>query len=130
MKTKITLLIAFLSIGITTMFAQNEQDLETLSIFSELAKSKNYNAAYTPWMELRNRNPKFNKAIFVYGERILKYKIDNTEGDEKVGFINDMLKLWEERKAIFPNVTPTGAYSAKACQLFLQTIYRSCVSFF
>ena len=117
MKTKITLLIAFLSISITTMFAQNEQDLETLSIFSELAKSKNYNAAYSPWMELRNRNPKFNKAIFVYGERILKYKIDNTEGDEKVGFINDMLKLWEERKAIFPNVTPTGAYSAKACQL-------------
>ena len=101
MKTKITLLIAFLSISITTMFAQNEQDLETLSIFSELVKSKNYNAAYTPWMELRNRNPKFNKAIFVYGERILKYKIDNTEGDEKVGFINDMLKLWEERKAIF-----------------------------
>lgn len=117
MKTKITLLIAFLSIGITTMFAQNEQDLETLSIFSELAKSKNYNAAYTPWMELRNRNPKFNKAIFVYGERILKYKIDNSEGEEKISFINDMLKLWEERKAIFPNVTPTGAYSAKACQL-------------
>ena len=117
MKTKITLLIAFLSISITTIFAQNEQDLETLSIFSELVKSKNYNAAYTPWMELRNRNPKFNKAIFVYGERILKYKIDNTEGDEKVGFINDMLKLWEERKVNFPNVTPSGTYMAKACQL-------------
>ena len=68
-------------------------------------------------MELRNRNPKFNKAIFIYGERILDYKIDNSEGDEKISFINDLLKLWQERKAIFPNVTPSGAYMAKACQL-------------
>ena len=117
MKTKITILIAFLFLTSTQAIAQNEQDLETLSIFSELVKSKNYSAAYSPWMELRNRNPKFNKAIFIYGERILNYKIDNSEGDEKISFINDMLKLWEERKAIFPNATPTGAYKAKACQL-------------
>ena len=117
MKTKITILIAFLFLSTTTISAQNEQDLETLSIFSELAKSKNYTAAYTPWMELRNRNPKFNKAIFVYGERILKYKINNSEGEEKISFINDMLKLWEERKAVFPNVTPSGAFLAKARQL-------------
>ncbi|MDA9057334.1 hypothetical protein N9K49_05770 [Flavobacteriaceae bacterium] len=117
MKTKITLLIAFLFLSITTIFSQNEKDLETLSIFSELAKSKNYTAAYTPWMEIRNRNPKFNKAIFVYGERILDYKIDNSEGEEKISFIKDMLKLWKERKAVFPNVTPSGTYMAKACQL-------------
>jgi tetratricopeptide (TPR) repeat protein len=117
MKTKITFLIAFFFLSTSTIFAQNEQDLETLSIFSELAKSKNYTAAYTPWMELRNRNPKFNKAIFVYGERILNYKIDNSEGEEKISFINDLLKLWEERKAVFPNVTPSGAFLAKACQL-------------
>ena len=117
MKTKITLLIAFLFLSSNSILAQNEQDLETLSIFSELVKSKNYSAAYAPWMELRNRNPKFNKAIFVYGERILNYKIDNSEGDEKINFINDMLKLWEERKVIFPNATPTGTYLAKTCQL-------------
>ena len=117
MKTKITLLISILFLSINVVSAQNEQDLETLSIFSELAKSKNYTAAYAPWMELRNRNPKFNKAIFIYGERILDFKIDNSEGEEKVNFINDLLKLWEERKAVFPNVTPTGAYLAKACQL-------------
>jgi tetratricopeptide (TPR) repeat protein len=117
MKTKITLLIAFLFLLTNPILAQNEQDLETLSIFSELVKSKNYPAAYAPWMELRNRNPKFNKAIFIYGERILNYKIDNSEGDEKINFINDMLKLWEERKVIFPNATPTGTYLAKACQL-------------
>jgi len=117
MKTKITLLISILFLSINVVSAQNEQDLETLSIFSELAKSKNYTAAYAPWMELRNRNPKFNKAIFIYGERILDFKIDNSEGEEKVNFIKDLLKLWEERKAVFPNVTPTRTYLAKACQL-------------
>ncbi len=119
MKTKITLLIAilFLSTNAVSAQNQNEQDLQTLSIFSELVKSKNYTAAYTPWMELRNRNPKFNKAIFVYGERILNYKIDNAEGEEKINFINDLLKLWTERAEVFPNATPKGTYLAKACQL-------------
>jgi tetratricopeptide (TPR) repeat protein len=117
MKSKLTLLIAFLFLTSTPTIAQNEQDLQTLSIFSELVKSKNYSAAYTPWMELRTRNPKFNKAIFVYGESILDHKIDNSQGDEKINFINDMLKLWQERKAVFPNITPSGTYMAKACQL-------------
>jgi tetratricopeptide (TPR) repeat protein len=117
MKTKITYLITLLFFSITVLSAQNEKDLETLSIFSELVKAKNYTAAYTPWMEIRSRNPKFNKAIFIYGERILDYKIDNSEGEEKISFIKDLLKLWEERKAVFPNVTPTGTYLAKACQL-------------
>ena len=67
MKTKITLLIAMLFLGFNATFAQTpqEEDLNTLSIFSEYAKAKNYDAAFGPWMELRQRNPKFNRAIFI-----------------------------------------------------------------
>ena len=57
MKTKISLIISLLFLSIHTLTAQSEQDMETLSIFSEYVKSKNYNAAYAPWMELRARNP-------------------------------------------------------------------------
>ena len=58
-------------------FSQNnEEDMNTLSIFVEYAKAKNYDAAYTPWMELRERNPKFNRAIYKYGEDILEDKIN------------------------------------------------------
>ena len=117
MKTKISLIISLLFLSIHTLTAQSEQDMETLSIFSEYVKSKNYNEAYAPWMELRARNPKFNKAIYVYGERILNHKISNSEGEEKTAFILDLLKLWEERSIVFPNVTPKGAYLAKASQL-------------
>jgi hypothetical protein len=75
----------------------NEDDINSLSIFSEYVKAKNYDAAYEPWMELRERNPKFNSAIFVYGERILKYKIENSLDEEKVNYINDLAKLWNEK---------------------------------
>lgn len=117
MKSKLTIFIAFLTLSFSNTFAQNQEDLQSLSIFSEYVKSKNYDSAYTPWMELRKRNPRFNKAIFVYGERILNHKIKNSTGKEQNGYINDMLKLWSERAEIFPSVTPKGTYLAKASQL-------------
>lgn len=117
MKSKLTIFIAFLTLIYSNISAQNQEDLQSLSIFSEYVKSKNFDSAYTPWMELRKRNPRFNKAIFVYGERILNHKIKNSTGDEQIGYINDMLKLWSERAEIFPSVTPKGTYLAKASQL-------------
>ena len=108
-----------LFIGLNTVIAQDshEEDLATLSIFVEYAKAKNYNAAFGPWMELRERNPKFNRAIYTYGEKILKDKIEKSSGTEKVAFINDLVKLWDERQMYFASKTPKGQYMAKACQL-------------
>ncbi|WP_347924330.1 hypothetical protein [Pontimicrobium sp. SW4] len=118
MKTKITLLIAMLFLGFSAINAQGqEEDMNTLSIFSEYAKAKNYDAAYGPWMELRKRNPKFNRAIFTYGERILDHKIEKSSGAEKVGFIKDLVKMWDERREHFASKTPEGEFLAKACQL-------------
>lgn len=119
MKTKITLLIAMLFLGFNVVLAQEgqEEDMNTLSIFSEYAKAKNYDAAFEPWMELRKRNPKFNRAIYTYGERILKDKIKKTSGGEKVNFINDLVKLYVERGMYFENKTPKGEFMAKSCQL-------------
>jgi tetratricopeptide (TPR) repeat protein len=119
MKTKITLLIALFALSFSVVSAQssNEEDMNTLSIFSEYAKAKNYDAAYGPWMELRNRNPKFNRAIYTYGEKILQHKIKNSGGGEKVSFIKDLVKLWDERQVHFASKTPKGTYMAKGCQL-------------
>ena len=118
MKTKITLLLAMLFLSFNYVAAQpNEEDLNTLSIFSEYAKAKNYDAAYGPWMELRQRNPKFNRAIYTYGERILKDKIKKSSATEKVGFINDLLKLWDERLQYFPTKTKKGDFLSKKAQL-------------
>ncbi|NQX86456.1 MAG: tetratricopeptide repeat protein [Flavobacteriaceae bacterium] len=118
MKTKITFLIAVLLLSFNSSQAQsNEEDMNTLSIMTEYAKAKNYEAAYAPFMELRQRNPKFHRGIFTYGEKILKFKIKNASGAEKVGYVNDLLKMWEERAVHFASKTPKGEFMAKACQL-------------
>ena len=79
------LIICFVSLN--TFSQATEQDINALSIFSEYVKAKNYDAAFESWMELRLRSPKFNSAIYVYGERILKHKIKNSSSDEKILFI-------------------------------------------
>jgi len=118
MKTKITLLIAVLFLGLNVSFGQNEEECRNkLSIMVEYARSKNYEAAYKPFMELRKECPKYNKAIYVFGEKILNDKIDNATGVEKVAFINDLLKMWDERALNVPKETPKGEYDAKKCQL-------------
>ena len=108
MKAKITL-ITLLFLGLNLSFAQqNEEDMATLSIMTEYAKAKNYEAAYKPFMELRQRNPKFNRAIYVYGERILNDKIKKSTGAEKIAFVNDLITLWDERGTYFASKTPKG----------------------
>ncbi|MCF7561587.1 hypothetical protein L3X39_13145 [Sabulilitoribacter multivorans] len=118
MKKKITLLLAILFIGLNFGFAQQDEECMTkLSIFHEYVKAKNFDAAYEPWMDVRNKCPKFNNAIYVDGEKILEHKIDNSTGAEKVAFINDLVKLWDERGVHFASKTPKGEYAAQACQL-------------
>lgn len=121
MKQNITLLFAFLFLGFNIGFSQqNEEDMVTLSLMADYAKTKNYEAAYKPFMELRQRNPKFHRGIYAYGESILQDKIEKSSGAEKVAFINDLVKLWNERAEHFPNDTPKGQYAAKGCQLMYE----------
>ncbi len=114
---RLLIVLSFLFISLNVSSQTNEDDINSLSIFSEYVKAKNYDAAYEPWMELRKRNPKFNSAIFVYGERILKHMIKNSSADQKVEYINDLVKLWDEKRINFPNKTPLGDILAKSAQL-------------
>jgi hypothetical protein len=63
---------------------------------TEYVKSKKYDDAYEPWMLVRNKCPKFNRAIYVHGEKILEHKIENSTGAEKVAFIEDLMLLWDQ----------------------------------
>ena len=114
---RLVIVLSFLLVSLNVNSQINEDDINSLSIFSEYVKAKNYDAAYEPWMELRERNPKFNSAIFVYGERILKYKIENSSDEEKINYINDLTKLWNEKRINFPSKTPLGDVLAKSAQL-------------
>ena len=57
------------------IISQTSEDcVQTLSIFAEFAKVKNYDSAFEPWMKVRKNCSKINPAIYSYGERILKNK--------------------------------------------------------
>ena len=114
---KIIGFVLLLTISYNSFSQANEEDINALSIFTEYVKAKNYDAAFQPWMELRERSPQFNSAIYVYGERILKYKIQNSTGDEKIRFLNDLVLLWQQKRENFPNKTPLGDIIAKSAQL-------------
>ena len=118
MKTKFTLLLTLLFLGFNFGFAQQDEECMTnLSIFSEYVKSKNYDAAYEPWMKVRNKCPKFNDAIYKYGEKILKDKIKKSASGEKTGYVNDLIKLWDEYQVNFPNKVKKGDLMSKVGQL-------------
>ena len=85
------------------IFSQSKEDcFSNLSIFAEYAKVKNYNAAYEPWLKLKADCPDLNAAIYVYGERILKDFIKNSELNERTKFENDLLDLYDEWLQYFP----------------------------
>ncbi|WP_299777984.1 hypothetical protein [uncultured Formosa sp.] len=121
MKMKVTLIVAVLCLGLTSGFAQTQEECTTkLSIFHEYVKAKNYDAAYTPWMEVRKACPKFNKAIIIDGDKILDYKIENSTGAEKKAYIEDLMKLWEEELTNFPSRSSQGELLAKKGQLMYE----------
>ncbi|WP_111307985.1 hypothetical protein [Confluentibacter sediminis] len=119
MKQNITLFLSFLFLGLNIGFAQSdpEKDVVQLSLVDQFVKAGDFNSAYTPFMELRKRNPKYSLAIYSNGEKILGDKIEKSTGADKKAFIEDLVKLWDERAEHFADKTPKGVFGTRACQL-------------
>ncbi|MFD0964343.1 tetratricopeptide repeat protein [Pseudofulvibacter geojedonensis] len=117
MKTKINLFLALFCLAFAVSAQQNEECMEKLSIFTEAAKVKNYDAAMEPWMFVRKTCPKLNNAIYVYGEKILKNKIKKSTGADKTAAIKDLMSLYKESMANMPKKFPVGKTKAKMGQL-------------
>ena len=105
MKKKLYFTAIMLIGYVATGFAQgqNAECMTNLSIFSEHAKVKNYEAAYEPWKMVYETCPGLNRATFLYGERILKDKIKKSSGAEQEGYVKDILALHDASIVHFPN---------------------------
>jgi tetratricopeptide (TPR) repeat protein len=115
LKSIIFSMVLLLSFGIN---AQTELECKTkLSIFHEAVKAKKYDAAYEPWLYVKDNCPDLNLAIYSDGEKILKHKIENSKNEVELSFVNALLDLWILRGEHFKSDTPQGEYEAKACQL-------------
>ncbi len=101
------MMIGLLAImGTANAQGQNPECMTNLSIYAEHAKVKNYDAAYTPWKMVYETCPSINRANFSLGEKILSYKIKNSSGTEKDGYISDLLALYDNSLKVFPNKFP------------------------
>ncbi|MGB7393618.1 MAG: hypothetical protein WA913_04415, partial [Pricia sp.] len=121
MKTKIyvTAMLFIGSMGFMNAQAQNQECMTNLSIYVEHAKVKNYEAAYTPWKMVYETCPDINKANFIYGERILKDKIEKASGAEKDQYIKDLVALYEKSAEVFPEkYTPAVVGVDKAMLMY------------
>jgi tetratricopeptide (TPR) repeat protein len=110
------LLTLFVSFNIGSA-QQDEECMNNLSIFDSYYKSKKYDDAYGPWKIVREKCPRFNRAIYAYGEKILKHKIKNSAGADKVAYIKDLLLLWDQAREYFASKYPLGEVLADKAQL-------------
>jgi len=102
MKTRITILFLALFMSVNLGFAQQDEEcMNNLSIFDSYVKSKKYDDAYGPWKIVREKCPKFNRAIYVHGEKILKHKVENSSGAEQVAHIKDLMLLYDQSREHF-----------------------------
>ena len=101
MKKLRLLFLALLTVNFSYSQSQ-EECLNNLSIFAESAKVKNYDAAYDTWKLVLELCPKINLAIYTYGERILKHKIKNSSGEEKLNFKKSLVSLYDKWLLNFP----------------------------
>jgi len=107
MKTKIyfTAIMFLGMMGVSNAQAQNPECMTNLSIFSEHAKVKNYEAAYEPWKMVYETCPKLNYATFFYGERILNHKIEKAAAGEKDAFVKMLLEVYDNRLQYYASKT-------------------------
>ena len=100
MKNLTFLILLLFSFG--ALSAQSAADCPAnLSIFAEFAKVKNYDSAYTPWLEVKTHCPELNEANYIYGERILGHKIKNEEDNAE--YISILNSLYDDWLTYFPN---------------------------
>ena len=109
MKTKFTLILAALFMATNFGFAQQDEEcMLNLTLMNDYVKSKKFDEAYEPWMKVRNKCPKFNRAIYQYGEKILDHKIDNSVGAEQKAYVEDFFLLLEKAREYFPSKYELG----------------------
>lgn len=118
MKTRITILLLALFVSFNIGFAQQDEEcMNNLSIFDSYVKSKKYDDAYGPWKIVRDKCPRFNRAIYAHGEKILMHKIKNTSGADQIAHINDLMLLYDQSREHFASKYDLGEILADKANL-------------
>ena len=117
MKKNITLLFTLLLTGLAG-FSQSEECNTKISLFHEDVRADRFDQAYDNWMFVRTNCPDANLVTYIDGEKILEHKIEKAASNaDKKAFIEDLMKLYDERMQYFADKTEKGKFQAMSCQL-------------
>ncbi len=125
MKKRIMTIFFGFIVAISTVMgqAQNPECMTNLSIFSEHAKVKNYDAAFEPWKMVKENCPELHKAIYVYGEKILKDKIKKSGDTDKTSYVTMLSGMYDESNKYFPkSFSLAGVAADKAILMYDEKI--------
>lgn len=102
MKTKLTLVL-LIAVSFLTNAQSSDKCAEDLQYLVQFTKSKDYNDAYPYLQSMRKECPTYHKAIYIYGEFILKHKLDNAQTpEEKEKEVKDLVALYGEHDKNYP----------------------------
>lgn len=115
MKTKLSLLF----VAAFSFFAQAQDCVETVSLMGTAVKA-NDPSAYEYLTQLRKDCPTIHKAVYTYGEFAIKQQIDRVKDNptEKAKYVQDLVKLYDEYAANFPQYGKAGVEVKKGLALF------------
>ncbi len=128
MKNSLKLLAGILlAMGATTGYAQEfpEDCVTNNSLYTEYAKQKNYADAYEFWAQLYAQCPNFNKNLYIYGERILEWKIKQSKEDAtRQQYVDALMKLYDDRIKYFGDDPKTPAADILGDKALAYLIYN------
>lgn len=83
--------------------------LNNVSLLSNNGKNKNYAEAEKFWKQAYEECPGAHKNIYIYGAKILDWKISQeTDSAKKVELINKLMKMYDDRAKYFGNDSKYG----------------------
>ena len=97
---KILFFLAFFSFFLAN--AQKEDCATYVTEYKGLLNEGRINEAYLPWISVKKNCPKLNEELYLDGFKILQYKADNLDGEEKEKMIDEILSLHDAFFKNFP----------------------------
>ena len=102
MKTKFAIIFI---LGFFFVNAQKKEIIcaENLAKVNDLIKINDFNAANPIWSDVRKKCPTLDETLYVSGEKILNYYIENAATpEEKEKAVRNLIGLYDEYDAFFP----------------------------
>ena len=79
---------------------------ESLSIYKNFMKQKNYKDAYPAWTEAcKQCPPKASQTLYSDGAKLLKNEIKSAEADKKKVLVDSLMMVYDQRMELFPSTS-------------------------